>query len=304
MSDKVTMRQPALANEGKNESINALLRITAPHEWIIGCGLALALICSIGWGVFGRVELNVTVEGVVVYPGARSPVATAVNGRITRIFAEPGQIVAGGAPIVAIIPAEADMQMRIASATEQLLDELIENSDPVDDSVLQTALANLRVQNVELTALRKAGSLVVAPEAGVVTSINVNIGDPVVSGTVVAEYRHAASGPVLAAVFLGAKQSAEIEPGLSARVRLLTGDQEHIELNGRVASVSDLGELPAWLRTSPIAASKAALDNFGRLATIELEDAEALQVDDLQNCTVEIILENLRPLALLSSASS
>ena len=302
MTDKPNLRRRALLNQGYKESINSLLRITAPHEWIIGFSLAIALICGLAWGVFGRVELNVTTEGVIVYPGSRNTVATAVNGRVTKILIEPGQKVAEGTPIVSINPAESDMQMRIAREREQILDELIEESDSVNDAVLQAALTNLRVENAELTALRRAGSIVVAPEAGVVTAVNVNVGDSVLAGAVVAEFRHEVSEPLTAAAFMAAKQLQGVTPGLAARVTILADDEATIELSGKVEHISGFGELPTWLRTSPIATSNAATENFGRLVTLALENANELQVEDLKHCTVEIALERLRPLSLLLSS--
>ena len=52
-------REEAFAYRGQREAIDGLLRVTAPHEWMVLAGLVLALLAVAGWGVFGSVERSV-----------------------------------------------------------------------------------------------------------------------------------------------------------------------------------------------------------------------------------------------------
>ena len=48
-------REEAFARRGKSESLDGLLRVTAPHEWILLFCLGLGVLGLAVWGLFGSV---------------------------------------------------------------------------------------------------------------------------------------------------------------------------------------------------------------------------------------------------------
>ncbi len=59
-------RAEAFSSRRRTEPIDGLLRITAPHEWIVLALLGCALIGVLGWAVFGTIERGISAPCVIV----------------------------------------------------------------------------------------------------------------------------------------------------------------------------------------------------------------------------------------------
>ena len=67
-------RGEAVASRWQSEPLDRLLRVTAPHEWLVVGSFALALLGVLAWGVFGRVERSVLAHCVAARAGERHAV--------------------------------------------------------------------------------------------------------------------------------------------------------------------------------------------------------------------------------------
>ena len=302
MSDRGLYRSRALARRDEQESIDAVPRVTAPHEWAIVAGLFVLVIVALVWAIFGRVEVSSTVDGVLVRPGERSIIVSALPGTVTDVLAEPGQAVAAGAPVVTLELAGLDLQIRIARTTEELLADLLDRVAETTPA-LQASLAQATAARLELTALRTAGSVIVSPRSGALTVLHVAAGDTVQAGTTIADLRSDAAGPVTAVTLVSAEQARDVRPGMAARILFERAGEQHA-LPAEVTTVAEPGRPPAWLRDVPFAEPWAHGEAGGVLVTFALAaPQEALAVDDLWPCRVEIVQQRVAPLSLLAAGS-
>ncbi len=116
-SDSGLFREEAFARRGQREPIDGLLRVTAPHEWVILLGLVLALGATAAWGLFGSVERSLGADCALVQPDER--------------YAELGDVqipddAVGGFEAMALVPRhdarrlEAGMEARVSASQERL----------------------------------------------------------------------------------------------------------------------------------------------------------------------------------------
>ena len=304
-------RRRALLRKAEPEPIDALLRVTAPHEWAIVTGLVVALIAAVAWGMFGRVAVNLTVDGVLARPGERIGIVSAVSGSITEVLVESGDSVAAQAPVATLEPPGLEMQVRIARTKEELLADLLERAGETTAATVQVALAEAQAERLQLTALRTAGSAIVSPRAGVITATHVVPGDTVAAGATIADLRSGGGGGggVTAVAFLSSDQARTVQPGMTVRVLVEQPDGGgQRALQGAVLTVSESGRLPAWLAAAPLAAARTDARQRGHLVTFSVtapegaEGTQELQVDDLRPCRLEIVQQRVAPFALLTTA--
>ena len=97
-------REQALARRRRQEPLDDLLQVTAPHEWLLVAGLGAMFLSLLVYGAVGSVERSLSYDTVVVLPGERYPVPAPVSGTVVEVLAEvgdtvePGQVIARGAP--------------------------------------------------------------------------------------------------------------------------------------------------------------------------------------------------------------
>ena len=90
-------REEAFARRGQTEPLDGLLRVTAPHEWVIVAGLGLALVGLVAWVLFGSVERSLSSECILAHPGERYTVISGFMGNVIDVPVEVGDPVEGGA---------------------------------------------------------------------------------------------------------------------------------------------------------------------------------------------------------------
>ena len=74
-------REQAVASKWKSEPLDGLLRVTAPHEWMLVAGFSLTLLGVPRWGVFGARRAQ--------RPGR---IAVVRSGEALRLAGAPGTI--------------------------------------------------------------------------------------------------------------------------------------------------------------------------------------------------------------------
>ena len=299
-------RKRAMRESEKPAPFDTLLRITAPHEWVLATTLLLAVAVAASWALLGRIEIRTTVDGVLALPGSRTTLVAGVAGSIREVAFNPGDAVDEGAPIIVLAPVGAGSRAQMAGAKVGMLAKLIaeqgEGFSAAADAALQVALAEAQAEHLESLALEATGSVVASPGSGAVTATHVVAGDVVAAGEALADLRIDASGPVTAVALLTEEEAAKVQPGMAVRIHVQGMSSTDAQtLQGEFASLADSSRVPPWLSATHLGAAEGR----SRLATFALAvPAQQRAWDDLWPCRLEIIRERVSPLALLTSAAS
>ena len=283
--------EKALASKDRRQQLDHLLRVTAPHERMLLAGIGLVLLAVTVWGVFGRITLGLTLDGVLIEPGDRYEVMAAEPGHLVEVLVAPGDRVAAGDPIARQTTPELDRETEALRERVELLQAEIQRAGGAAGvrSVLDTATAAL----LEVEARRSARGVIVAQMGGGVMALRSAAGDYLPAGAAVVQLRAAEDGPLRAVLRVVSPTAERVEPGMRASVEVETSDGTTRELHGEVASVT-LGPLPVWLAElqPSVSASLHRVD-------IHLEEASDLAVPDGTPCRVRIVLGRQPPIAVL-----
>ena len=283
-------RPQAFARRGQTEPLDGLLRVTAPREWVVLAGLALALLGFVVWGVFGSVERSVSAECLLVHPGERHAVLSEVTGYVSAVLVNAGDVVEAAEPIARIRTTELERQVRVARARVEVLEAQGPAGKPDDD-----ALALAHAELLDLEAMQASGEYIVSPYAGTVTWHGLTVGQGVTVGTEVAGLHDGVDGELEAVAFFPAESAQRIAPGMEAGV--LAGGLSHgraleaevIEVPG--ASANPPGWLAALGFDSPV---------HSHIVWTTLQEAPEALPSDGTPCRLRIILGRERPVRLLA----
>ena len=72
--------EAAAGNRNKRQQLDYLLRITAPHERMILAGIGLVVLALVAWVQFGSIVHGVTIDGILIEPGARHEIVSTEPG--------------------------------------------------------------------------------------------------------------------------------------------------------------------------------------------------------------------------------
>ena len=89
-------RKEAVSSRNQRQQLDHLLRITAPHERYILGGIGLVLLAFVAWALFGSIVRSITLEGVVIEPGARHEVISTEPGYVVEFLVAPGDRIDAG----------------------------------------------------------------------------------------------------------------------------------------------------------------------------------------------------------------
>ncbi len=283
-------RRQALASKNQRQQLDHLLRVTAPHERIILTGIGLLLLTLVTWVFFGSVVRDVTIDGVLVAPGARYDIVATEPGHLAEFLVAPGDRVEAGDPIARQTVPE------IARETAALRDriELLEAEigPAAGGSNLLSRLAAARVALLQLEVRRSTRERIVSEIAGEVTALRSAPGDYLSAGSAVAQVRDSRERAPRAVLQVAPRVAQRIQPGMRASVDVATPDGGTRRLPGRVAAVS-AGPLPEWL-----AELGPALAEPGRRVDVVLHDTAVLSLPDGTPSRVRIVLGRQSPAAL------
>ena len=224
-------REKALARRAEREAIDARLQVTAPHEWLLVSGLGAVLVVLLAYGLLGRAERSLSVETVLVQPGARVDVVSGVSGVVVDVLPEVGDTVARGQSIARVRTPEAERWNAILHGPREALESTDTPPGPGPGA------DNFTTRDV------------VAPHDGELVTLTLAAGRRVAAGELAARIRTASAGPVEAIGFVTREQAMQLAPGMQAQVRLaVPGAGAPRILPARVERVSPRVVPPApWL---------------------------------------------------------
>lgn len=286
-------RPAALARRGQTEDLDRLLRVTAPHEWVVLAVLAVALVLVLVWGVFGRIERSVTAECVLVESGEMHPVMAESEGSVAAVLVAAGEEVQQGDPLARLASAELEARVAAARALVAVLE-----ADP------EPSEASVNVARSELAALEavlESRLHISSPSSGTVVWIGLSPAELVAPGDEVAGVR-AGTGGTRAFSFVEPDLAARLSEGMGALVQPLgarPADADGEALHAVVAEVSRVQpEPPTWLaRTGGISASSP-----GAAVVLDFEEPPPRAVDG-DPCRVRITVGEERPIGLFAHAA-
>ena len=292
-------RERSLIRNAQPDPPDDLLRVTAPHEWLLlGC-FAVALFAAALWGVLGRVEQTVAADGALVQPGVRHAVVSVASGVVTEVAAEVGDRVEAGQVIARLELPELRWRLRVSRARVALLEEWAMDPENRPGSGLVGALTDARVELLGLSALDEAGAVIISPRAGEITANSLVEGKAVDAGETVAEVRSGERRAPEVFLFVAPEWGRRIDGEMRARITVTDRFGPRV-LAGEVVEVSARPEgLPSWLARIGLVPS-AATDYLVRVTVFGADDA---QIPYDVPCRVEIVLAQHAPFVLLMSSA-
>lgn len=281
-------RAQAFARRGQAEALDDLLRVSAPHEWVVLATLTLALLGFAVWGVFGRVERSVSAECLLVYPGERYAVVSEVTGYVAAVLVNDGDRVEASEPIARVRTIELERQVRVARARVELMEAQGPAGKPDD------ALSLARDQLLDLEAIRASGEYIVSPHAGTVAWLGLAVGRAVTTGEEVAGLYGGVDGEVEAVAFFSPDSAQQIEAGMEVGVLPSQASHGHALEAEVIKDPEPSSTAPGWLAAfgfdSPV---------HRHIVRVALREAPQSLLADGSPCRLRIILGRERPVRLL-----
>ena len=194
-------RERAVMRNAQPDPLDDLLRVTAPHEWLILAGFAVVFLAICAWSVLGTLERNLTASGVVMRGGERHAVLSGAAGTVTEVLVGVNEAIAEGQPIARLLLPEIDTRIAVVRARIAGLERDAGEGGTASDPGRH--LTTAREELAELIA-RRTASVITAPHAGVVSALHLNAGQAVAVGAPVAELRSGGGDGVEVVTFLPA----------------------------------------------------------------------------------------------------
>ena len=291
MPDSNLFRKEAMAYRGKTEPLDGLLRVTAPHEWVIVIGLAVALVAVALWAFIGRVDQTFATGCVLAHPGDRQAVISTVTGSVDDVLVTVGDVVETGQPLAHI--SAPDLGQHVALSRARARVAALEGQADAPPEALALAIAELR----ELEAAQQASLFIVSTHPGTVTSHSLAVGQEVTSGMPVARILSSNDKTIEAMAFLSPSDARSIEAGMEATIAPGTeGNTANGAIDGEVSFVADrLAPPPSWLSDFGLSAPSGS-----HLVRISLPAGQP-QLRDGDVCTARIVKGSEPPIGLLNS---
>ena len=234
-------RERALRRRGRQEPLDDLLQVTAPHEWLILAGLAAVLAALIAFVLFGRVDRAATFDAVLISPGERQSVVAPVSGTVTEVLVAETATVVKGQPIAYVH----------AFAVQQRESAIVEIINTLEKEGRLTEGAR---EDLLLTLLTAGGTTeprteIVSPTDGKVVSLDLVDGQPVTEGDSLGFVRLDSTDPPEVVAYVSPVDAVRLEAGMEASVGFaIADDTPDRVLPARVSEVSRRAdEPPRWL---------------------------------------------------------
>lgn len=299
-------RQPAYEQRGRVAPIDGVLRVSAPHEWLMLLVLAATVLAALAWSFFGRLESGVSGLCTVQTAGVRHAVAAPAAGVVVEVLAEPADHVEAGDLLARLAAPELTLAADLATARATAL-------AAQHPGAPETAAAVAEAE--ALTTRQTAGTAVRSPASGLLTTSALRIGVSLEAAAEVAEVLQAIAGPPTVVVSLGS-DVARVRTGMEASIVLgVAGTADSVTAVARITAASLSQAESAPLGTLGEAAVVdgtllgAAGDNAAALtigargaATAELVSASAefaaaaAQSPSSYECTARVITGSHRPI--------
>ena len=260
-----SFREQAMAASENRQQLDRLLRVTAPHERIVLAATGL-LLASFGiWVLFGSIDREITLQGVLLEPGQRYEVVATEPGYLVEYLVEPGDRVEAGAVIA---------RQSVPS--------------PVGEAGVARTEAEQRTPDLEAIASQMGGE---------VTVLRATLGEYLSAGAAVVQLREPMDRPLQAALRAAPRVARRLRPGMPASIEVqLPGGGTH-RLQGTVSAVA--GPSPVWLSHWPAAEAETA-----PRIDIDLEPVPGLALRDGTPCRVRVTLGRYSLASLLGLRSA
>ncbi len=292
-------RERAILRQSNPDPLDDLLRITAPHEWLILTGFLIAFAAACVWLAFGSLERSMTANGFILRSGERHTILSGTTGTVSEILVRVNDEVAEGQPIARLRLPELDTQLTVLRKRIALLEREASQDGPgtnFDGGLLAVA----RQELVGLLAHR-AASAIVAPYSGVVSAFHLHVGQAVDVGTPVSDLRRGGDDGLEILAFLPPARAQKLRKSMRARV-IIDNLRNQQSVPAEVKTVAPRASLPpAWL-------SRIALAEGERKERMPLHMVRLIMLgqpntvpSDAAPCRIHIILETVSPLALLAN---
>ncbi len=111
-------REEALEELASPDELDKLMQITGPKGWFALAGLAVVVITTVLWGIYGSIPTDVTAIGVYVKSGGVQDITTPATGQIAEITVRSGDRVEQG-DVVAYLN-QPELRDKIKNIRQQL----------------------------------------------------------------------------------------------------------------------------------------------------------------------------------------
>ena len=111
-------RKDAMDKLQSPDSLNEMVRIISPNNWIAALSIVVLFIFIIIWSVFGKLPINIQGEGILQISGGVMEVPAIANGQVSEIVMKPGMIVKKGEVLAKV--AQPELQLKIHHMEQQL----------------------------------------------------------------------------------------------------------------------------------------------------------------------------------------
>ena len=236
-------RERALQRRGRQEPLDDLLQVTAPHEWLIVSGLGLMVVALIVYSIFARVERTAFYDAVVVLTGERHDLVAPVNGRVVDVMVEETDTLAEGQPVAYV---QANGGRYRQSVVQEFINAL-EESRQLEEGRRTELLQGLFAAALSMESAPVAP--IISPGGGVVVSLDLELGQAVAAGSLVGQIRTEAAGQPEVLAYVSPDDAASLSTGMTAQVNVERQGAGAIEaFQGRVTHVSPVEtNPPLWL---------------------------------------------------------
>ena len=281
-------RDQALKRRGQTESLDQLLRVTAPREWLVLGGLAVAAAAVAVWAVFGGVEPKIAADCVLVLPGERHAVVSDGTGIVVELLARPGDRVERGQAIARIRSRELMRLERAARARSTLPQGLLSDTAGSDDGM------------EAVRSLLESSEVIVSPAAGEVALLSLAPGQSVTEGETVGRIRGGGEGRVVALSTMPGHRTDAVAQGMLVRVAPGPSAGAGAALEGEVAALeSGNDSVAGWLLDYGFTPAPG-----GRIVRVALRAAPEHEFRDGTPCRAWFVQPRTSLLRLLIAAQA
>lgn len=280
------------ASANRRQQLDHLLRVTAPHERIVLAAITLILAGVGMWGLYGSIEREVALDGVLIAPGQRHDVVATEPGYLMEFLVAPGDRVEPGTAIARqTVP---DLERETAALRGQVASLESETGRTGGNAgTVPALLASARVALLQMEAQLAVRELIVSQIGGEIMALRSAPGDYLPAGSAVAQLREDAERPLQAMLQVAPHVAQRLQSGMPASVEVQLPDAAARRFEGEVSTVA-AGPLPDWL-----AALQPAAAGGGQRVDIELRQESNLSLPDGTPCRIRIVLGRHPPAALL-----
>ncbi len=293
-------REKALVSAASAEPSDDLLRVTAPHEWMILAGFGVALFAVSIWLVFGSLERRLSFTGALMQPGERHSVVSGTTGVIMEVHVNIGEKVGAGQALARVLLPDIDRQLQVTRTRINRLERQLTASPQNSHREIAETLANTRVERIELEALAAEGGIISSPRDGLVSALHIKVGQGVTVGTPVAELRTETGRPSEAIVFLRLEQARLLREGMKARITTAHSPGTRSVSAEVIEITRNPLRSPAGF-SGPESEQRQVGEPAHRVRVAVQEHQDVTPVDGLP-CRVDFILGDISPLGLLTGA--